>query len=49
MTVLRTVLAASLLAVEPHGDVLVDFAEVVFCDSAGLQALIVAWRRHDGA
>ena len=39
-------LAASLAAIEPDRDVLIDFAGVTFCDSSGLRVVIMASKRH---
>ena len=42
-------LAAQLNGLEPGADVLVDFAEVNFCDSTGIRVLLAALKRQMAA
>jgi anti-sigma B factor antagonist len=39
-------LAAQLAGIEPSADVLVDFAEVTFCDSTGIRVLLAALKHQ---
>jgi anti-sigma B factor antagonist len=39
-------LAAQLTGLDPHEDVLVDFSDVVFCDSTGIRVLLAALKHQ---